>query len=91
MVNKNMELQKEYYSVAELAALLRVSRITVFNRIKQGRIAAKKFGKAYHISANDVRDLVHQDFSEKMKGVVADGVRRVVSEYAETLRLLGKE
>ena len=91
MLNKNPEEQKKYYSVAELAEALHVSRITIFNRIKNGQIVAEKFGRSYSIPAKVARPLLRHELSEKLKKVVDIGVHRAVSEYAETLRLLGKE
>ncbi len=91
MLNNKSENQKKYYSVAELAQALHVSRITIFNRIRNGRIAAEKFGRSYSIPAEAVHSLLRHELSEKLKKTVDAGVRRAVLEYAETLRLLGKE
>lgn len=91
MLNNKPEKQKEYYSVAELAKALHVSRVTVFNRIKNGQIPAEKFGRSYSIPASAVHSLLRHELSEKLKKTVDAGVRRAVLEYAETLRLLGKE
>lgn len=87
----NNKLEKEYYSVAELAKALHVSRVTIFNRIKNGQIPAQKFGRSYNIPASAVGSLLRRELSEKLKKDIDAGVHRAVSEYAETLRLLGKE
>lgn len=47
-----------YISVAELAKMLGISRIAVFNKIKKGQIPAEKIGRAYAISMEDVSEFV---------------------------------
>jgi len=51
-----MEL-KEFYTTKELAELLGVSRIAVFNRIKKGGIKARKMGRNFVIFKKDVEDI----------------------------------
>ena len=41
MENKN----KKYYTVKELADILGISRVAVFNKIKKGEIKAEKAGR----------------------------------------------
>jgi len=48
-----------YISIAELAKMLGISRIAVFNRIKKGQIPAEKIGRSYAILMEDVSDLIH--------------------------------
>ena len=84
-----------FISVAELAKMLGVSRITIFNRIKKGQIPALKIGRPYAISMEDVSNLVSDSGSnfltEDKKADIKKAVEKVVREYGETLRLLGKE
>ncbi|MFA6254254.1 MAG: polyprenyl synthetase family protein [Candidatus Paceibacterota bacterium] len=47
-----------YFTTSEVARLLKVSRITVFNHIKKGLIKANKLGKTYLISHEEVVHLV---------------------------------
>ena len=51
MVNIN---EKDFYTTAELAELLGVSRIAVFKRIKSGSIKATKVGRNFVIFKKDV-------------------------------------
>ncbi|PIV31878.1 hypothetical protein COS33_00815 [Candidatus Wolfebacteria bacterium CG02_land_8_20_14_3_00_37_12] len=87
--------KKLYISVAELAKMLGVSRVAVFNRIKKGQIPAEKIGRSYAISMEDVNDLMQgispRVLNEKKKDEIKKAVERAVKEYGETLRLLGKE
>jgi excisionase family DNA binding protein len=84
-----------FISVAELAKLLDISRIAVFNKIKKGYIPAQKIGRSYAISTEAVSDLVNGNNSdvltEDKKGEIRKAVEKVVKEYGETLQLLGKE
>ncbi len=48
-------MAREYYSIPEAAALLGVSRIAVFKKVKSGRIAALRFGRNWAISAAEVQ------------------------------------
>lgn len=91
---KNKE-KKSFFSVAELAKLLGISRIAVFKRIQKKQIPAEKIGRSYIISADDVNDLLQgadlRVLTEDQKDVIKNAVHKTVKEYGETLRLLGKE
>jgi len=51
-----MEL-KEFYTTKELAELLGISRVAVFNRIKKGDIKAQKMGRNFVIFKKGIGDL----------------------------------
>lgn len=51
-----MEL-KEFYTTQELAELLGISRVAVFNRIKKGDIKAQKMGRNFVIFKKDIGDV----------------------------------
>jgi len=42
---------REYYSIPEVAALLGVSRIAIFKRVKKGQLAALRFGRNWAVPA----------------------------------------
>lgn len=92
---QNSKKLAKFISVAELAKLLGVSRVAVFNKIKKGQIPAEKIGRAYVIASADVQDIVQGGdtgvLTEEKKEDITDAVKKVVKEYGETLRLLGKE
>jgi len=48
---------KEFYTTKELAELLGISRIAVFNRIKKGDIKAQKMGRNFIIFKKDIGDM----------------------------------
>lgn len=43
----------EYYIVDELAAKLRVNRMTIYRYIKAGKLRAHKMAKVYRIASTD--------------------------------------
>lgn len=84
-----------YISVEELANMLGISRIAVFKKIKKGQVPAHKIGRAYAISVEDVSDIIgghgSNILTEEKKIEIKNAVEKVVKEYGETLKLLGKE
>lgn len=84
-----------FVSVAELAKMLGISRVAVFKRIKKGQIEAEKIGGSYAISAEHASEILHgsrsKQLTEEGKEEIKRAVEKVVHEYGETLRLLGKE
>ncbi len=80
-----------YITIPELAKLMGISRIAVFNKVKSGQIKAVKIGRNYAIPAG---------YFDKIRGRVLDAgdkqqidkaVKKAVNDYGETLKLLGKE
>lgn len=82
---------KELITVTEAAALLGISRVAVFKRIKKGQLKARKIGRNYVISVNDVSGVLKRTITDKQKKVIENGVKKVVREYKEALKMLGKE
>jgi excisionase family DNA binding protein len=80
-----------FLSTSQLAQLLGISRIAVFRKIKKGQIKATKVGRNYIIARRDVGNILGTSLSLADKHVVDNAVNKTVSEYGETLRLLGAE
>jgi len=84
-----------FISVAELAKMLGISHVAVFKKIKKGQIPAQRIGRSYAISMEDVAYLVRSPgpgvLTETKKEEIRNAVAKVVKEYGETLKLLGKE
>ncbi len=84
-----------FVSVAELAKILGISRIAVFNKIKKGQIPAQRIGRSYAIAMEHVDEIVNGKSSrvltEEKKKSIKEAVAKVIKEYGETLKLLGKE
>lgn len=84
-------MNKEYISTTELAELLGISRIAVFQKIKNGDIPAKKAGRNFVIAKKDIAYLLSEELTHDEKQEIDIAVDRVIEEYGETLKLLAKE
>jgi len=82
---------KKYLSTSELARILGISRIAVFRKIKKGQIKAVKAGRNYIIDPHDIGNILGTALTTEDKQTVDTAVQKTVSEYGETLRLLGEE
>lgn len=81
---------KKYFSVAEVAEILGVSRVAVFEKIKKGKLPAIRIGRAYAIDPK-VLGLKPGEPSNIAKEKIRKAVKRVFDEYGEALEKLGKE
>lgn len=86
-----MKTEKNYYTVKELADIMSLSRITIFNRIKAGKIKAEKIGRNYIIYKNDLEGMFGNDLAKDDKIIIDSGVKKVLNEYGDVIRMLGKE
>ena len=85
-----MDRQK-YFSIPELARLLGVSRIAIYNRVKKGQIPAIKVGRTYVIMDQEIADILGKEATRKGRERIDAAVRKTVQEYGEVLKRLGKE
>jgi excisionase family DNA binding protein len=84
-------IKQEMLSTSEAAKILGISRVTVFNRIKNGQIKAKKIGRNFIIPKNELGGFLTRKLTMKSKQEIEEAVRKTVKEYGETLRLLGEK
>ena len=82
---------KDVMTVKQLADLLGISRIAVFNKIKKGEIEAIKAGRVYIIPVKNISQALGKTISEAKKHKIEMAVKRVVGEYGDVLKLLGNE
>jgi len=87
MINEN----ERFLTIPELAKLLGISRIAVYNRVKKGQIPAKKIGKTYIIMDQTIGNILGKNVTSTEKKWIDSAVRKTVQEYGELLKLLGKE
>ncbi|PIT95257.1 hypothetical protein COT98_00465 [Candidatus Falkowbacteria bacterium CG10_big_fil_rev_8_21_14_0_10_39_9] len=86
-----MVLNKDCFTVKELADLIGISRVAVFNRIKLGKIKAEKIGRNYVIYKKDLPDMLNASLSSDDKEKIDKGIRKVLQDYGETIKMLGQE
>ena len=82
---------KKYITIPELAKLLGVSRIAIYNRVKKGQIPATKIGRTYVITDQTIANILGKEVTRKGKQRIDAAVRKAVREYGEVLKRLGKE
>ena len=82
---------KRYVTIPELARLLGVSRIAIYNRVKKGQIPATKIGKTYVITDQTIAYILGKEVTRRGKSRIDAAVRKTVQEYGEVLKQLGKE
>ena len=51
---KEIKIEKNFYTIKELAELLGISRISVFKRVRQGSINGQKLGRNFVVFKKDV-------------------------------------
>jgi len=84
-------MSQKYLTIPELAKLLGVSRIAVYNRVKKGQISAIKIGRTYVIMDQEMAGILGKEVTRKGKERIDTAVRKTVQEYGEVLKRLGKE
>jgi excisionase family DNA binding protein len=84
-------VNERYLTIPELAKLLGVSRIAIFNRVKKGQIPASKIGKVYVITDQTIANILGKEVTKSGKERIDAAVRKTVQEYGEVLKKLGKE
>lgn len=83
---------KTLFSTLEVAKILGVSRVTVFNRIKYGEIQAEKVGRAYLISKEGLNQyLGKENLTEERKTEINQDIDAIIKEYGQALKMLGNE
>jgi len=82
---------EKYMTIPELAKILGLSRIAVFKKVKKGEIRAIKIGRNYAIPKAIIEEITVAKLSEKNKKIIDLAVKKTVSEYGQTLKLLGKD
>lgn len=79
---------KQFISTTEAAKILGVSRITIFDRIKRGKIPAKKVGRNFIIEKNQIVRGKDAQLTDNEKKLINKAVDRTIKEYGKTLKLL---
>jgi excisionase family DNA binding protein len=87
-----MKIQnEEYITIPQLAEILGVSRITIYNRVKNGEIEAIRIGRIYAIPKKSLSEILGETLNAKTKKLIDKAVRKTVREYGDVLIKLGNE
>ena len=84
-------MEKELMTTSEVARILGISRIAVFKKIKAGDIKATKVGRSFVIHRDDLPNVLSKVIGDGRKKEIERAVKKVVVDYGQTLKLLGKE
>jgi excisionase family DNA binding protein len=84
-------INEKYITIPELAKLLGVSRIAIYNRVKKGQIPAAKIGKTYIITDQTIASILGKKVTSGGKKLIDAAVHKTVQEYGEVLKKLSKE
>lgn len=57
-----LENDPKFYTVAEVAAIMRVSKMTVYRLVQSGELPAVRFGRSYRVPESAVNDYLRDSF-----------------------------
>jgi excisionase family DNA binding protein len=84
-------IDEKHITIPRLAKLLGVSRIAIYKRVKKGQIPATMIGGTYVITDKTVAAVLGKKVTREGKKRIDTAVRRIVKEYGEVLKQLGRE
>ena len=82
---------KEFLSIPEAARLMGITRIALYKQVTGGKVKATRVGRNFVIARKDLSIFSEGTLNEETKKQIEAGVKKVVKQYGETLRLLGNE
>jgi len=87
--------KSEYLSIAQVAKILRISRVAVYKKVKKGIIPAMKVGKFYAIPRENIIKRVQKIkghvLNDEEKDKIKMAVMKTINDYGEVLKRLGEE
>jgi len=84
-------VKAKYITIPQLAKMLGISRIAVYKKVKSGQIKAMRIGKSYVISDSDIVYILAGKLNGRDKKQLDAAIQKIIDEYEELLRMLGKE
>lgn len=84
--------EQNLYTTSQVAEILGVTRVTIFRWIKEGIIKATKVGHNYLISQEELHNHIERrPLNNEDKNNIEKLVNKVITDYGETIRMLGRE
>ena len=80
-----------YITIPKLAEMLNLSRTTVFNWVKSGKIKASKVGGTWIIDDPDLMMQLNGNITGAQKEEIKKIVQEAVEQYGELFKRLSKE
>lgn len=85
----------EYFSIAQVAKILKISRIAVYKKVKKGEMDAIRIGKIYAIPKENIIRKIRRIKGRPLSSEDMDSIKRAVDktikDYGEVLKKLGSE
>ena len=78
----------ELLSTSQVAKILKISRIAVFKKIKNGEIKADNIGRNYVIHRDEVSKALGLIIGEKRKKEIDEIIKRGIKDYGEVFKKL---
>ena len=83
--------KSEYLSLAEVAKILGISRIAVYQKVKKGDIKAIRIGRSFAVPRSYLSSILGRTLRKEEKDEIKAAVDRTVREYGEVLKKLGSQ
>lgn len=80
--------RKEFLTIPEFAKEIGLSRSQVFRLVQSGKIKAERFGKLHLIPVEELNRITGE-ISVGDRKLIAEGVKKVMSDYGVVIRDLG--
>jgi len=74
--------KNEFMTIPQLARLLGLSRIAVYNKVKSGEIKAVRIGRTYAINTKDIADILGKTLTKKSKEEIDQAIKKTIDEYS---------
>jgi len=86
-----MNMTEKHYSTMEVANILKVSRKTVFQWARDGKLKATKIGKNYVVPQTANLEKLGKVLGDDKKADIDNVVNRALKDYEAAFKKLGKE
>jgi excisionase family DNA binding protein len=83
-------MNKEYLTTTQAAKILGISRMQMLRKVKAGEIKAIRAGRNFLIAKEELNPIFKPATKREMD-TVDQGVEKVIKEYGDVLKKLGKE
>lgn len=85
-----MASSKKFLTVSDVSKKIGLSRMQVIRKIRSGEIHAERVGRSYIIPEEGLPG-IYRKISQVERDHVTEAVRRVLKEYGDVIRRLGRE
>jgi excisionase family DNA binding protein len=84
-------MSEQFYTTAEVAKKLKLSRIAVFKMIRDGRLQAAQPGRSYHIPASALEEVLGNVLSPDRAHWTMWLAEKISREFGSALERMGQE